>query len=65
MALIITSAHCSEVGAAATLMDLLLARGANLDVRSPEALRDAITNHGYQAAEKMIQLRATMDVATH
>ena len=62
MALIITSAHCSTVGAAAPLMDLLLARGAKLDVRSPEALRDSITNYGFQAAEKMIQLGATMDV---
>jgi ankyrin repeat protein len=62
MGLIITSAHCSEVGAAAPLMDLLLARGAKLDVRSPEALRDSITNYGFQAAEKMIQLGATMDI---
>ena len=62
MGLILTSAHCSEVGAAAPLMDLLLARGATLDVRSPEALRDSITNYGFQAAEKLIQLGATMDV---
>ena len=62
MGLIITSAHCSEVEAAAPLMDLLLARGAKLDVRSPEALRDAITNYGFEAAEKMIELGATMDV---
>jgi ankyrin repeat protein len=62
MALIITSAHCSEAGASAPLMDLLLARGAKLDVQSPEALRDSITNYGFQAADRMIQLGATMDV---
>ena len=62
MGLIITSAHCSEVGATGPLMELLLAHGANLDLQSPDALAPPIANHAPRAAEKMLELGARMDV---
>jgi ankyrin repeat protein len=62
MGLIITSAHCTKAGFAGPLMDLLLAHGAHLDVKSPEALAPAIANYAFAAAERMVALGAQADV---
>jgi ankyrin repeat protein len=62
MGLIITSAHCSEAGFSGELMDLLLAHGARLDLKSPRALHDAIANYGFRAADRMIELGAHADL---
>ena len=62
MGLLITSKLASDAGLSGPLMDLLLERGAKLDLRTPEALYAALTNHAPRAAEKMLELGATPDV---
>jgi ankyrin repeat protein len=62
MGLVLTSQHASEVGVSAPLIDLLLARGAHVDLRSPEILHQALADHALRAAEKLIDLGAEADV---
>ncbi len=60
--LLITSKQASDIGVTAPLMDLLLGRGAQLDVSAEGALDVALANHAPRAAEKMIELGARPDV---
>jgi hypothetical protein len=60
--LIVTSKVASDAGASGPLMDLLLERGARLDVKKPGALHVPLANHAPRAAEKMIELGAKADV---
>jgi len=62
MGLIITSKQASDAGASGPLMDLLLARGAKLDLEKPGALDPPLANHAPGAAEKMIELGARADI---
>ncbi|HKW08912.1 MAG TPA: ankyrin repeat domain-containing protein [Gemmatimonadaceae bacterium] len=72
MGLIITSRMASEANVSGPLIDLLLERGATLDLRSSDSvipdwgkqnpLDVALSNYGYRAAEKMIELGAKPDV---
>jgi ankyrin repeat protein len=62
MGLLITSKLASDANLSGPLMDLLLERGATLDLRTPEALYAALTEHAPRAAEKMIELGAKPDV---
>jgi ankyrin repeat protein len=62
MGLVITSAQASEAGVAGPLMDLLLERGAVLDLKTPGALDAPLANHAPRAAEKMIALGAKPDL---
>lgn len=62
MGLLITSKRASDMGATGPLMDLLLGRGAQLDVRAEGALDAALANHAPCAAEKMIELGAKPDL---
>jgi ankyrin repeat protein len=62
MGLLITSMVASDADASGPLMDLLLARGAKLDVKRPGALDAALANHAPLAAEKMIELGAKVDL---
>ena len=62
MGLLITSRQASDAGVSGPLMDLLLARGARLDLKRPDALDQSLINHAPRAAEKMIELGAKADV---
>lgn len=62
MGLVITSKQASDAGVSGPLMDLLLKRGAVLDVNSPGALDTPLANHAPLAAEKMIDLGAKVDL---
>jgi ankyrin repeat protein len=62
MALLITSKQASDRGVTGPLMDLLLGRGARLDVGGEGALDVPLANHAPRAAEKMIELGAKPDV---
>lgn len=62
MGLVITSKQASDMDVAGPLMDLLLERGATLDVQSDGALDASLANHAPRAAEKMIELGAKPDV---
>ena len=44
------------------LIDLLLARGARLDLRAPDVLHRSLSNHATRAAERLIELGAEVDV---
>ena len=45
MGLVITSKQASDAGASGPLMDLLLERGATLDLEAPGALDASLANH--------------------
>jgi Ankyrin repeats (3 copies) len=62
MGLIITSKQASDAGVSGPLMDLLLQRGAVLDLKKPDALDTPLANHAPRAAEKMIELGAKTDL---
>jgi ankyrin repeat protein len=62
MGLLVTSKLASDANLSGALMALLLERGAKLDVRKPEVMDAALTNHAPRAAEKMIELGAKPDV---
>jgi hypothetical protein len=62
MGLVITSKQASDAGVAGPLMDLLLERGATVDVKSEGALDASLANHAPRAAEKLIDLGAKPDV---
>ena len=62
MGLLITGKQASDMGVTGPLMDLLLERGARLDVKRDDALDGSLANHSPRAAEKMIELGATADV---
>jgi ankyrin repeat protein len=72
MGLVITSKQASDANVSGPLMDLLLERGATLDLSSPagvvpdwrrqNALDLPLANHAPRAAEKMIELGAEVDV---
>ena len=60
--LIITSKQASDDGVSGPLMDLLLERGAVLDLKKANALETPLANHAPLAAEKMIELGAKADL---
>ncbi|HSC28044.1 MAG TPA: ankyrin repeat domain-containing protein [Vicinamibacterales bacterium] len=62
MGLLLTSAQASNRGFSGPLIDLLLERGARIDVSGEGALDGSLTNHAPRAAEKLIQLGAKPDV---
>jgi len=62
MGLLVTGKQASDMGVTGPLMDLLLERGAHLDVTEDDALDASLANHSPRAAEKMIALGATADV---
>jgi ankyrin repeat protein len=62
MGLLCTSKQASDANVSGPLIDLLLERGATLDVRKPGALDAPLANHAPRAAEKMIELGAPVDV---
>jgi len=62
MGLLITSKQASDAGVSGPLMDLLLERGATLDLKTPGALDAALANHAPRAAERMIELGAKADL---
>jgi hypothetical protein len=62
MGLLVTGKQASDMGVTGPLMDLLLQRGARLDLTPDDALDASLTNHSPSAAEKMIELGAKADV---
>ena len=63
MGLLITSKQASDANLSGPLMDLLLERGAKLDLRTAGACwTRRWPNHAPRAAEKMIELGAKPDV---
>ena len=72
MGLVITSRMASEAKVSGPLMDLLLGRGARLDLRTSGAVipdwstqnivHNSLANHAPRAAEKLIALGAKFDV---
>lgn len=60
--LVVTSRQASDAGVTGPLMDLLLARGAELDLQAEDALDASLTHHAPRAAEKMIELGAKPDL---
>ena len=62
LGLVITSRQASEADVAGGLIDLLLQRGAKLDVDPPGLLDVPLSNHAPRAAEKLIELGARPDV---
>lgn len=62
LGLVITSKMASDAGVSGPLIDLLLERGATLDLKSPNVLDLPLANHAPRAAEKLIELGARPDV---
>ena len=62
MGLLVTGKQASDMGVTGPLMDLLLERGAHLDLTRDDALDASLANHSPRAAEKMIELGAKADV---
>lgn len=62
MGLLVTSKQASDRGFSGPLMELLLERGATLDVHKPGSLDPSLANHAPAAAEKMIELGAKPDI---
>ena len=62
MDLLCTSKSASDAGVSGSLIDLLLEKGATLDLKKPGALDAALANHAPAAAEKMIELGAKPDL---
>jgi ankyrin repeat protein len=62
MELLCTSKQASDANVSGPLIELLLERGASLDLKDPAALDAPLANHAPRAAEKMIELGASIDV---
>ena len=62
MGLLVTGKQASDMGVTGPLMDVLLERGAQLDLTKDDTLDASLTNHSPRAAEKMIELGAKADV---
>jgi hypothetical protein len=62
MELLCTSKQASDSNLSGPLIDLLLERGATLDLKKPGALDASLANHAPRAAERMIELGARPDV---
>jgi ankyrin repeat protein len=62
MGLVCTSKQASDTGVTGPLMELLLERGAALDLQSEDALDASLKNHAPRAAERMIELGVKPDV---
>lgn len=62
MGLLVTGKQASDAGVTGPLMELLLERGAKLDLQKPDALDQSLANHSPRAAEKMIELGAKPDI---
>ncbi|SOD03407.1 Ankyrin repeat [bacterium JGI 053] len=62
LGLLVTSKQASDAGVTGPLMDLLLDRGATLDLHRPGVLDASLANHAPRAAEKMIELGAKPDL---
>ena len=62
MGLLVTSKQASDAGVTGPLMELLLERGATLDLTRADALDPSLANHAPRAAEKMIELGAKPDL---
>jgi ankyrin repeat protein len=62
MGLLCTSKQASDDGVSGPLMDLLLERGATLDLKKPGSLDAPLANHAPRAAERMIELGAKADI---
>jgi ankyrin repeat protein len=62
MGLLVTGKQASDMGVTGPLMDLLLQRGAQLDLTNDDVFDASLANHSPAAAEKMIQLGARPDV---
>lgn len=62
MGLVLTSKQASDMSVSGPLIDLLLERGATLDVHSEGALDGSLANHAPRAAEKLIAIGAKPDL---
>ena len=62
MGLLITSKQASDANVSGALMQLLIDRGAKLEISKPNVLDASLTNHAPRAAEKLIELGAKTDV---
>jgi ankyrin repeat protein len=62
MGLVVTSKQGSDANVSGPLIELLLERGAKLDLEDPGALDASLANHAPRAAEKMIELGARPDL---
>lgn len=62
MGLVLTSKQASDMNVSGPLIDLLLERGASLDVHAEGALDGSLANHAPRAAEKLIALGAVPDL---
>jgi ankyrin repeat protein len=62
LGLLVTSRRASDQGMSGPLIDLLVERGARLDVTSEGVLDGPLANHAPRAAERMIELGAKADV---
>jgi ankyrin repeat protein len=62
MSLLATSAQASRMGVTGPLVDLLIERGAQLDLTSEGCMDGSLANHAPRAAEKMIELGAKPDL---
>ena len=63
--LLLTSKRASDANVTGPLIDLLLARGAKLDLHADGALDASLANHAPRAAEKLIELGADADVLSN
>jgi hypothetical protein len=62
MGLLCTSKQASDADVSGPLIDLLLERGATLDLKNSATLDASLANHAPRAAEKLIELGAKVDV---
>ena len=62
MGLLVTGKQASDMGVTGPLMDLLMQRGARLDLTRDDALDASLANHSPRAAERMMELGAKPDV---
>ncbi|MEO5820563.1 MAG: ankyrin repeat domain-containing protein [Vicinamibacteraceae bacterium] len=62
MGLVITSRQASDANLSASLIDVLRAHGAALDVSTPGVLDAPLSNHAPRAAQAMIALGAKIDL---
>ncbi|HET7220702.1 MAG TPA: ankyrin repeat domain-containing protein, partial [Vicinamibacterales bacterium] len=62
MGLVLTSKQASDMNVSGPLIDLLLERGATVDVHAEGALDGSLANHAPRAAEKLIALGAKPDL---
>jgi ankyrin repeat protein len=62
MGLLVTSKQASDANVSGALMQLLVERGAKLEIPAPNVLDASLANHAPRAAEKLIELGAKPDV---